>query len=143
MNSQVVSAPADQWIACARCGAEFAFTIGEQSYYAQKKISPPRNCRACREKRKAEDAERLAATEQALAGAVRETGTVQLYDPERGYGFIEDEPPLFFHCSALRVNRNRIQAGVRVQFYRIASARQPGKFCAEHVTLAEENGAKP
>jgi cold shock CspA family protein len=132
----------DTWITCAKCSTEFVFTAGEQAYYRQKNISPPRRCRACREQRKAEDAERLRTVEEAVAKAPRSVGVVEQYDPERGYGFIacEGDVPLFFHCRSLRCKAREILAGVRVEFYRIPSVRQPGKFCAERVTVIEQKG---
>jgi cold shock CspA family protein len=132
-------------IVCAKCASEFVFTTGEAEFYLNRKISPPQNCRACREKRKVENAARLSRVEQAVSETVKRTGVVEQYDGERGYGFIavDGELPVFFHCTALRANRKMIRAGVRVQFYQIPSARQPGKFCAERVTLADAEGAKP
>jgi cold shock CspA family protein len=143
MNSQV--ALEDQMLFCKRCGQAFAFTVGEQEYYREKKISAPMSCKPCREKRKAEDAERLSHVEESVSKAIKMTGIVEQYDAERGYGFIaiDGDVPLFFHCTSLRVKPRLIRAGVKVEFYRIPSARQQGKFCAERVVLAEENGAKP
>jgi cold shock CspA family protein len=144
-QSAASTPPTGTVIVCAKCANEFIFTAGEAEFYLKRKISPPQNCRACREKRKAEDAERLSRVEEAVSKAIKMTGIVEQYDAERGYGFIavDGDLPVFFHCTSLRVNRKMIRAGVRVQFYRIPSARQPGKFCAERVVLAEENGAKP
>jgi hypothetical protein len=44
---------------------------------------------------------------------------------------------------ALRCKPKEIRPGVRVEFYIIDSIRKPGAKCAERVTLAEGNGAKP
>jgi CxxC-x17-CxxC domain-containing protein len=40
---------------CADCGENFAFTVGEQEFYAAKGYTnDPKRCQACRQKRKAE-----------------------------------------------------------------------------------------
>jgi cold shock CspA family protein len=82
-------------------------------------------------------------------GAKKETGTIENYNAEKGYGFISvdgqrrDEPQLFFHVTSLRCKPREIKPGARVEFYVVESVRRPGKFCAERVTSAEaENGAK-
>jgi Probable zinc-ribbon domain len=43
----------DKTIKCVECGAEFAFTEGEQQFYRDKGfISEPKRCKACRDRRK-------------------------------------------------------------------------------------------
>lgn len=44
----------DKTIVCKDCGAEFVFTAGEQSFYAEKDFSAPVRCKECRDKRRAE-----------------------------------------------------------------------------------------
>lgn len=40
-------------IACAACGAEFAFTDEEQEFYEAKGYQPPKKCKPCRDAAKA------------------------------------------------------------------------------------------
>jgi CxxC-x17-CxxC domain-containing protein len=44
---------ADKIMTCRDCGAEFAFTEGEQAFYAQKGFSEPNRCPNCRAAKKA------------------------------------------------------------------------------------------
>ena len=44
----------DQQLVCRDCGANFAFTAGEQQFYASKNLSAPQRCKDCRNKRKNE-----------------------------------------------------------------------------------------
>jgi CxxC-x17-CxxC domain-containing protein len=45
---------ADKTLTCQDCGTEFAFTAGEQEFYAQKGFSnEPSRCPSCRQQRKA------------------------------------------------------------------------------------------
>jgi DNA-directed RNA polymerase subunit RPC12/RpoP len=37
---------------CVDCGKEFTFTAGEEEFYSSRKLSNPKRCRACREKRR-------------------------------------------------------------------------------------------
>lgn len=39
-------------IVCCDCGETFLFTGGEQKYYEERKLSEPKRCSACRQKRK-------------------------------------------------------------------------------------------
>ena len=39
-------------IVCCDCGETFLFTGGEQKYYEERKLSEPKRCPACRQKRK-------------------------------------------------------------------------------------------
>ena len=40
---------------CAECGRRFVWTVGEQEFYKERKMSPPRTCsKECRERRKKE-----------------------------------------------------------------------------------------
>ena len=43
----------DEIITCCDCGEFFLWTVGEQAYYKSKKLSPPRRCKSCRDKRRA------------------------------------------------------------------------------------------
>lgn len=44
-----------KWITCA-CGTQFEFTAGEQAFYQERQLTPPKRCPACRaEKRKKYD----------------------------------------------------------------------------------------
>lgn len=48
---------ADEQITCVDCGAEFTFTEGEQKFFREKfggDYSPPKRCKPCRAKKKAE-----------------------------------------------------------------------------------------
>ena len=40
----------DKTISCEECGMEFAFTAGEQEFYAKKKLPDPQYCLICRGK---------------------------------------------------------------------------------------------
>lgn len=44
--------PGDQQIKCKDCGQEFLFTVEEQAFYQEKKFTPPKRCRPCRQKKK-------------------------------------------------------------------------------------------
>jgi len=48
----------DQTIICRDCKSEFIWTAGEQEFYAQKGLSVPTRCKACRTKRRAEREQR-------------------------------------------------------------------------------------
>ena len=39
-------------IVCCDCGETFLFTGGEQKYYEERKLSEPKRCAVCRQKRK-------------------------------------------------------------------------------------------
>ncbi len=39
-------------IVCCDCGETFLFTGGEQKYYEERKLSEPKRCPSCRQKRK-------------------------------------------------------------------------------------------
>lgn len=43
---------ADQQIQCRDCGAQFDFSEGEQAFYAERNLSAPQRCKACRDARK-------------------------------------------------------------------------------------------
>jgi CxxC-x17-CxxC domain-containing protein len=43
----------DAEITCAECGEPFPFTEREQSYYSERKLSPPKRCKGCRDARRA------------------------------------------------------------------------------------------
>lgn len=45
---------ADQQIVCRDCGATFAFSEGEQQFYASRNLSAPQRCKDCRANRKNE-----------------------------------------------------------------------------------------
>jgi hypothetical protein len=38
----------DKTIECERCKQTFAWTAGEQDFYAQKDLQPPKHCPICR-----------------------------------------------------------------------------------------------
>lgn len=42
----------DIQINCADCNQPFTHSEGEQKFYAEKGFSPPKRCKACRQKRK-------------------------------------------------------------------------------------------
>jgi hypothetical protein len=39
---------------CVDCGGPFTFSIGEQQFYSKNGLRPPKRCKVCRDKRKAE-----------------------------------------------------------------------------------------
>jgi CxxC-x17-CxxC domain-containing protein len=43
----------DVEITCAECGTAFPFTEREQEYYAERNLSQPKRCKACRDSRRA------------------------------------------------------------------------------------------
>ena len=43
----------DCLLTCCDCDTDFVFTAGEQVYFASKKLSMPKRCKACRERRQA------------------------------------------------------------------------------------------
>jgi len=42
----------DLILRCADCGQQFIFTVGEQIYFSDKKLSLPKRCPTCRKTRK-------------------------------------------------------------------------------------------
>jgi hypothetical protein len=48
--------PEVRW--CCACGAAFTYTLGEQLYFQQHGLQPPKRCQPCRDKRRAERASR-------------------------------------------------------------------------------------
>ena len=42
----------DKILHCCDCDMSFAFTAGEQAYFQSKSLSPPKDCKACRDLRK-------------------------------------------------------------------------------------------
>lgn len=146
MNAQVASAPADQRTVCKSCGQEFVWTVGEQEYYGQRKITPPKSCRDCRTRRKNEAETKQERIEAEVSSNRKRTGTVSAYYQEKGFGFVQPSdggPDVFFHVTALRCKPREIAVGMAVEFYEIESTRKRGSTCAELVTPAEGNGAKP
>ena len=63
----------DTIIICKACHCEFVFTGSEQRFYASRDLAPPKRCRDCREKRKAE-----------LAGRADEASPRSRVDRRRG-----------------------------------------------------------
>lgn len=43
----------DKYIRCLGCGDEFLFSAGEQRFFSDKLLKPPRRCKECRVKRRA------------------------------------------------------------------------------------------
>jgi CspA family cold shock protein len=150
MNTQAVSSPADQWITCKTCKTEFLFSEREAAFFAKKRITPPKNCKNCRTARKARDVEAEALAEKELAAGKKQTGIIEKYDPERGFGFLMPDgggDSTFFHIRDIFQTRpKQIVVGAEVEFVEVPSVRQPGRTCAARVRvlLAESgNGAKP
>lgn len=48
----------DKTLVCRDCGGEFAFTEGEQQFFAERGFSEPVRCKPCRDARKAQRTER-------------------------------------------------------------------------------------
>ena len=42
----------DRDIACRECGQRFVWTAGEQQYFRECELEPPKQCRECRDARK-------------------------------------------------------------------------------------------
>jgi cold shock CspA family protein len=145
MNTQVVSAPAvDQWIVCKGCGQEFLWSVKDQVFYQEKKITPPRSCRNCRELRKSEAEVKNARIEAAVSSNQKQSGRITAYDAERGFGFIETSTgQVFFHVSAVRSRQKEIVVGAAVEFYEIESLRRKNSTCAERVVVVKTEEAQP
>jgi CxxC-x17-CxxC domain-containing protein len=46
----------DKWLLCVDCGHEFLWAIDEQAWYREKGLhNPPRHCKDCRHKRRADE----------------------------------------------------------------------------------------
>jgi cold shock CspA family protein len=134
----------DQWIKCRGCGADFLFSAGEQEFFREKKMTPPRWCRNCRAARRAGDETRDRRIADAEATGIKSTGVIERYDAQRGFGFIKSNGQrdgIFFHVRSLYQSKpKQITVGAAVEFIEIESVRKPGKFCAERVTVVEQNG---
>ncbi len=73
----------DRTITCLDCGGEFAFTAGEQEFYAERGFTEaPKRCPSCRAQRKAQ---RAAQAGLAVAGGTDAAGI--------GYGASYAAPP--------------------------------------------------
>lgn len=46
--------PEDKTLDCVDCKRQFVFTIGEQSFYKDRKLTPPKRCPDCRAAKKLE-----------------------------------------------------------------------------------------
>lgn len=44
----------DKMLTCQDCDEEFEFTEGEQAFFEEKKFTPPKRCKPCRDKKKAQ-----------------------------------------------------------------------------------------
>jgi hypothetical protein len=42
----------DETLVCCDCGEDFTWSLGEQLYYSDRKLSPPRRCPRCRQERR-------------------------------------------------------------------------------------------
>lgn len=42
----------DKSVECCDCGETFVWTMKEQEFYKSKNFSPPKRCKACRQKKK-------------------------------------------------------------------------------------------
>ena len=49
----------DKVIKCQHCGQNFAWTAGEQKFYAEKGFQPPKHCRICRAALKAAEKDKF------------------------------------------------------------------------------------
>ncbi len=45
--------PTPMTIQCSDCRQEFTFSVGEQEFFADRNLMPPKRCRDCRAARKA------------------------------------------------------------------------------------------
>lgn len=48
----------DENITCIQCGRSFVWSYGEQRFYKERNLAPPRRCKTCRIEHKHEIAER-------------------------------------------------------------------------------------
>lgn len=51
---------ADLELCCEGCGDSFVFTLGEQGYFRDRGLEPPKRCPGCREARRTGDPRRTA-----------------------------------------------------------------------------------
>jgi len=49
--------PNDLTIGCAGCGTPFLFSEGEQAFFRDKELTPPKRCKPCREERRVKKAQ--------------------------------------------------------------------------------------
>lgn len=49
---------ADKMITCSDCNTEFEFSEGEQKFYEEKDLFPPKRCKQCRAKKKQQHAKK-------------------------------------------------------------------------------------
>lgn len=52
MESELEHNLKDKTIICVDCGNPFHFSIGEQLFFASKRLSDPKRCASCRRKRR-------------------------------------------------------------------------------------------
>jgi cold shock CspA family protein len=127
----------DQWIEC-RCGEQFLFSEGEQTFYSERRMTRPKRCRNCRAALQTEHETR--ARRIADAGA-KQTGRIERYDAAHGFGFIKPasgDNGIYFHVRSLSGSKpKQITVGTLVTFVEIESIRKPGATCAERVTVIE------
>ena len=53
-SSNAPQATSDELLTCADCSGPFTFSVGEQTFFAQNSLKPPKRCPDCRKKRKAD-----------------------------------------------------------------------------------------
>ncbi len=104
----------DRYLTCALCGNRFLLTAMEQRQrLAMGQRTAPRECPACRA------LERL---------SQHQHGTLDWYNPRRGYGFIkqDDGTSVFLHASEWRAAGHRKPTpGLRVRYRVQAGERGP------------------
>lgn len=44
--------PTDVELACVDCSAGFIWTAGEQAFFAERDLQPPKRCRQCRDEKR-------------------------------------------------------------------------------------------
>jgi cold shock CspA family protein len=133
--------PTDQWIRCKACGQEFLFSAGEQEFFRERKITPPKSCRNCRATRRAADDLLGQRITDAQATGLKSTGVIESYNSDRGFGFLLPDggsEAIFFHVRSLYQSKPRqITVGAAVEFIEIESVRKPGVRCAEKVRVLD------
>lgn len=70
---------ADVTLNCCDCKLDFSFSDGEQRFFAERQLAPPRRCKACRSNRKNE---RKSSDKPAVpTGAISPPARVPVYEP--------------------------------------------------------------
>ena len=62
----------DKTLTCTDCQTDFAWSVKEQEFFAEKNFDPPKRCLPCRKKRRAQKKERPGSRGQSARGNSRD-----------------------------------------------------------------------